>query len=52
MNTSNGSLAGGTGGGNYQCNFLSTGGTSASQGMASVFNTAGTGNTVTLTFSS
>jgi len=52
MNTTNGSLAGGTGGGNYQCNFLSVSGTSAASGMATVFETAGVGNTVTLTFSS
>lgn len=51
MNTSNGSLTGGTGGGNYTCNFVSTKASSASQGMTTAFEAAGTGNTVTLTFS-
>ena len=51
MNSSNGTISANTAGSNYTVNFVSTAGSSASQGMAGVFNTAGNGNTVTLTFS-
>ena len=52
MNSSNGSVSPSTVGSEYRIIFSSTSGSTASQNMAAVFNTAGSGNTVTLTFSS